>query len=109
MGNLMDARHPEHANAQNQTKDEYVNHQMGQHSNFYKHIYHVLYTINDFLLGLWFFIGSIFFYFDSLKTWGVTLFVLASLQFVIKPTIRLVHEFHAKNHYRNEYDEQQID
>ncbi|MBM7552114.1 YrhK family protein [Thalassobacillus pellis] len=95
------------ASINEQTREEYVEERMKDHSNFYKEIYHNLYTINDFTLGLWFFIGSIFFYFEPLKHWGVTLFVVASFQFILKPTIRLVHEFKAKEHYKNQYDEQQ--
>ncbi|WP_101846351.1 YrhK family protein [Halobacillus sp. Marseille-P3879] len=88
-------------------RDQYVGQQMNKHSRFYKNVYDVLYTINDFLMGLWFLIGSCFFYFESLKNWGVTLFVLASIQFIIRPTIRLVHDFRARNHYKEEYKSQQ--
>lgn len=95
------------SNEKQQSRNDYVNNKMNNHSRFYKDIYKVLYTINDLTLGLWFFIGSIFFYFESLKTWGVTLFVIASFQFVIKPTIRLVHEVNARRHYQNEYDQNQ--
>ncbi|MCG1029076.1 YrhK family protein [Virgibacillus halodenitrificans] len=93
-------------NHSSQTRDEYVTGKMRQHTRFYKKIYQLLYTLNDFLLGLWFLIGSIFFYFEPLKTWGVTLFVIASLQFVLKPTIRLIHEIDAKRYYGRKYDEE---
>ncbi len=94
-----------YSDSSQKSREEYVDHKMNSHSQFYKKSYKILYTINDFTLGLWFLIGSVFFYFESLKTWGVTLFVLASLQFVIKPTIRLVHEMNARKHYGNEYDQ----
>lgn len=88
-----------------QTREEYVESRMNTHSQFFKGIYKTLYTINDFAAGLWFFIGSILFYFsEPLKTWGVTLFVLGSIQFMIRPAIRLVHEAHARKHYGEEYD-----
>ncbi|RPF52209.1 YrhK family protein [Aquisalibacillus elongatus] len=88
-----------------QSREDYVDNQMKKHNRFYKDIYNVLYTLNDFTIAFWFLVGSIFFYFESLKTWGVTLFVIASFQFMIKPTIRLVHEIKARGHYGREYDE----
>lgn len=100
---------PEEAANQNNQEDasrnEYIENRMQSHTPFFKKIYHTLYTINDFLLGLWFFIGSICFYFEGpWRILGVTLFVLASFQFLIRPTIRLIHEFHARRHYGKEYD-----
>ncbi len=88
-------------------KQQYVDVQMGKHDLFFKKNYNILYTLNDILLGLWFFIGSIFFYFESLKTWGVTLFVIGSFQLLIRPTIRLVHRFHLRKHYKKEYEKKQ--
>ncbi|MET3684394.1 hypothetical protein ABID56_002521 [Alkalibacillus flavidus] len=88
----------------NQTREEYIDSRMQNHNRFYKDIYNLLYTINDFTIAFWFLIGSILFYFESLKVWGVTLFVVASFQFMIKPTIRLVHEIKARSHYGEEYD-----
>ncbi|ENH95992.1 hypothetical protein J416_13184 [Gracilibacillus halophilus YIM-C55.5] len=88
-----------------QKRNEYVDSQMAKHNRFYKDIYNILYTLNDFTIAVWFLIGSIFFYFESLKTWGVTLFVIGSFQFLIKPTIRLIHEVNARKHYGTEYDQ----
>ncbi|MGI8313664.1 YrhK family protein [Halobacillus mangrovi] len=94
-------------NADSQTKEQYVDISMGKHEIFFKKEYKILYTVNEFLLGLWFLIGSICFYFEELKTWGVTLFVLGSMQMLIRPSIRLVHSFHMRKHYEREYDEKQ--
>ncbi|TKD71357.1 YrhK family protein [Pseudalkalibacillus hwajinpoensis] len=94
------------ANAQTQSKDEYVDIQMGHHDLFFKKGYQVFYTVNEFLLGLSFLIGSVFFYFESLKMWGVSLFVLGSFQMLIRPSIRLIHRFDLRNHYREEYEKQ---
>lgn len=95
-------------NQENAARNEYIENRMKDHTPFFKKIYHSLYTINDFLLGLWFFIGSICFYFEGpWRVLGVTLFVVGSLQLLIRPTIRLIHEFHARRHYGREYDRQQ--
>ncbi|SIS40216.1 YrhK family protein [Salimicrobium flavidum] len=95
----------DHTSIQHQSREEYVENKMKNHSQFYSNFYKVLYTVNDFTSGLWFFIGSILFYFsEPMKTWGVTLFVLGSIQFMVRPTIRLVHEAHARKHYGKQYD-----
>ncbi|MCD5324991.1 YrhK family protein [Pontibacillus sp. HN14] len=81
---------------------------VGHHDLFFKKPYQILYTLNDILLGLWFFIGSICFYFEgTVKTWGVTLFVIGSFQLLIRPTIRLVHRIHLKKYYKEEYEQKQ--
>ncbi|MED3982239.1 YrhK family protein [Priestia megaterium] len=63
-------------------------------------------TINDFLIGICFLIGSILFFYDSLKNIGVWLFILESVQLLIRPTVQLVHGFHLSKYlkagYRNE-------
>ncbi|SES25226.1 YrhK-like protein [Gracilibacillus ureilyticus] len=94
-------------NVNEQSREDYVNDRMKQHNRFYKNIYNILYTANDITIGFWFLLGSILFYFESLKIYGITLFVIASIQFLIKPAIRLVHEVKARKHYGEEYDQQQ--
>jgi hypothetical protein len=84
---------------QKSNEQKYVDFDIGKHEFFFKKNYAILYTINDFLLGIWFLVGSIFFYFEHLKTWGVTLFVLGSIQMLIRPTIRLIHNFHLRKEY----------
>ncbi len=52
--------------------------------------YEVLSIVNDLMLGVWFSIGSVcFFYEGGLKTLGVWLFVIGSVQLTIRPLIRL--------------------
>jgi len=55
--------------------------------------YEVLSIINDFMLGLWFTVGSVCFFFEgNIKTLGVWLFVIGSVQLLMRPLIRL-HRF----------------
>lgn len=56
--------------------------------------YEVLSIANDFLIAIWFFVGSIFFLYPSLETKGTWLFILGSFQLMIRPTIRLAGYFH---------------
>lgn len=102
------AREYDNRNSDSKDRENYINNKMEKHNRFYKGIYDILYTINDFTIAIWFLIGSILFYFESLKNWGVTLFVIASIQFLIKPTIRLVHEVQARKHYAEEYDNKKL-
>ncbi|MBA2174996.1 YrhK family protein [Halobacillus locisalis] len=80
---------------------------MGRHGLFFKKRYEVLYTLNDFLLGIWYLLGSICLYFEISKEWGILLFMLGSIQILIRPSIRIIHRFHVKKHYIKEYDSKQ--
>ncbi|NYS60421.1 YrhK family protein [Vreelandella salicampi] len=52
--------------------------------------YEVLSILNDFMLGIWFTIGSVCFFYDGeIQTAGVWLFVIGSIQLLIRPAIRL--------------------
>ncbi|SFO96244.1 YrhK family protein [Salibacterium halotolerans] len=81
-----------------QSQEDYVDISLGRYEFFFQKKYTVLNTLNDFLLGLEFLIGSIFFFFEPFKNAGIWLFVIGSLQLIIRPTIRLVHDFHLKKH-----------
>ncbi|WP_367998792.1 YrhK family protein [Priestia megaterium] len=65
--------------------------------------YKVINTINDFLIGIWFLIGNILFLYDSLKNIRVCLFILGSVQLLIRPTIKLVHDFHLRKYLKEGY------
>ena len=52
----------------------------------------VAYTVVDFLAALLFIAGSVFFFFESLVTAGTWLFLIGSVFFAMKPTIRLWRE-----------------
>lgn len=52
--------------------------------------------VNDFLIGLWFFIGSICFLDPDTERAGTWLFILGSGQLIIRPMIRLTHHIHLR-------------
>jgi hypothetical protein len=56
--------------------------------------YQITSILNDFLIAVWFLIGSILFLFASLEEPGVWLFILGSTQLLIRPTIRLAGMIH---------------
>ena len=56
--------------------------------------YEILYTAVDFGAALSFIVGSVMFFFEAWQTPGTWLFLLGSILFAAKPTLRLVREIH---------------
>ena len=52
----------------------------------------IVYTIVDFAAAFLFVVGSVFFFYASLTYWGTWMFLVGSVCFALKPTIRLVRE-----------------
>lgn len=67
--------------------------------------YESLSIVNDILIGIFFFVGSVLFYFKSLEFWAVTLFVLGSVDFLLRPIIRIARRFHLKRIGKHPNDE----
>lgn len=88
------------ANAEKEMKK-----QINRYELFFKKRYKVLYTVNDFIIGFLFFIGSFFFFYDELMSAGIWLFAVGSFLLLIRPTIRLVHDFHYRKHLERQYQQ----
>lgn len=56
--------------------------------------YQVVSIVNDVLIGLWFLIGSFMFFSESLMFAGTCLFVVGSIEMLIRPVIRLFRHLH---------------
>lgn len=56
--------------------------------------YEALSIANDILIGMWFVVGSILFFHDSTATTGTWLFLIGSVQMLIRPVIRLTRRIH---------------
>lgn len=56
--------------------------------------YEVVSIANDILIGVWFVIGSLFFFYDSLAYAGTWLFLIGSVEMLIRPVIRLARRLH---------------
>ncbi len=80
---------------------------MSDHHNLTLHIghdeliirqrYEVLSIANDILVGLWFIIGSILFFWASTSTLAIWLFLIGSIEMIIRPIIRLARNLHIGN------------
>lgn len=66
--------------------------------------YQALSIANDFLIAVWFLIGSIFFLFASMQTPAIWLFIVASAQFLARPAIRLARSIHLKRIPESEWE-----
>ncbi len=56
--------------------------------------YEIAYTAVDFGAALAFVAGSILFFYEDLQTAGTWLFLIGSVLFALKPTLRLAREIH---------------
>ena len=54
----------------------------------------VVSIINDILIAVWFIIGSILFFHESTTIAGTWLFLLGSIELLIRPMIRLARRVH---------------
>ena len=57
-------------------------------------VYEIAYTLVDFLAALLFLVGSAMFFYAELENPAIWCFVVGSAFFLMKPTIRVVREFH---------------
>ncbi|GAA4612237.1 YrhK family protein [Saccharopolyspora hordei] len=60
--------------------------------------YEVLSIVNDFLIALWFIIGSLLFFSESTATAGTWLFLLGSCELAVRPVIRLSRYVHLRRY-----------
>ncbi|GAA1201391.1 YrhK family protein [Prauserella alba] len=58
--------------------------------------YEVASIVNDLLIALWFTIGSVLFFSDSTEYAGTWLFLIGSVQLMIRPAIRLRRRIHLR-------------
>lgn len=56
--------------------------------------YEVISICNDILIGLWFLVGSFLFFSESTTYAATWLFVIGSVEMLIRPVIRLVRRVH---------------
>lgn len=56
--------------------------------------YEVLSIVNDILVALWFTVGSVLFFSDATTTAGTWLFLVGSVELMIRPLIRLSRRVH---------------
>jgi hypothetical protein len=58
--------------------------------------YELASIINDLMVGVWFVIGSSLFFFEATTVAGVWMFLIGSLQLLVRPLIRLTRNLHLR-------------
>ena len=56
--------------------------------------YETLSILNDLVIALFFVVGSVLFFFPDLATAGTWCFLLGSIEFLVRPAIRLARRVH---------------
>ncbi|MUK02225.1 hypothetical protein GM708_09990 [Vibrio cholerae] len=69
---------------------------LGRRELVLHHRYEVLSIVNDILIALWFIVGSILFFQESTTTTGTWLFLIGSIELLIRPVIRLSRNVHIR-------------
>lgn len=67
---------------------------IGRHELLVRRRYEVASIVNDMMIGLWFAVGSILFFSPDTTRDGTWLFLIGSLQLLIRPIIRLTRNLH---------------
>jgi len=71
--------------------------QLGDRELVLHNRYESLSIANDVLIAVWFIIGSILFFHESTTTAGTWLFLVGSIELLIRPAIRLSRNIHIKS------------
>lgn len=69
---------------------------LGKHEIVISQRYEFFYTLNDILIAVWFIIGSILFFSESTTEIGTWLFLIGSIELLIRPFIRIIRSIHLK-------------
>lgn len=68
----------------------------GKHEIIISQRYEFFYLLNDILIAVWFIIGSILFFSETTTELGTWLFLLGSIELLIRPLIRILRSIHLK-------------
>ncbi|QGH68902.1 hypothetical protein GCE65_04840 [Pseudactinotalea sp. HY158] len=82
----------------NRAPHAYVIH-LGAQELVIRQRYEFLSIANDILIALWFLVGSFLFFSDSTVYAGTWLFVLGSVEMLIRPLIRLTRHVHLQRYH----------
>lgn len=82
------------------TTEENVNPEIdvdiGDHEIIIGKRYGFFYTLNDILIAIWFIVGSILFFWETSQEIGTWLFLIGSVELLIRPVIRITRNSHLK-------------
>lgn len=67
---------------------------VGHHELVIRRRYEVASIVNDLMIGVWFAVGSVLFFYQDTTDAGIWLFLIGSVQLLIRPVIRLTRNLH---------------
>lgn len=76
--------------------DRPVTFRVGHEELVIRRKYETLSIVNDLMIGVWFVVGSSFFFSEATQTVGTVMFLLGSVQLMIRPLIRLIRNLHVQ-------------
>lgn len=68
----------------------------GKHEIIISQRYEFFYLLNDIMIAVWFIIGSILFFSETTTELGTWLFLIGSIELLIRPLIRILRSIHLK-------------
>lgn len=74
--------------------DKDIEFRIGHEEVVLRRRYEVLSIVNDLLIGLWFVVGSILFFSEATTMAGTWMFLIGSIELLIRPLIRLARRVH---------------
>lgn len=77
-------------------RSQLVELRLGREELIISRVYEVASIANDFLIALWFIVGSICFLMPAWVETGSWIFLIGSIQLAIRPAIRLTRHIHLK-------------
>jgi hypothetical protein len=78
------------------SSSKFLEFQIGHDEVIVRNRYEALSIANDALIAVWFVAGSALFFHDSTATAATWLFLLGSIQFLVRPVLRLARMFHIR-------------
>ncbi|GGJ87128.1 hypothetical protein GCM10007063_07000 [Lentibacillus kapialis] len=78
----------------NQNTNPEIDLHFGEHEIVIKKRYEFFYNLNDILIAIWFIVGSIFFFWTVTTEAGTWLFLIGSIELLVRPFIRIGQKVH---------------
>lgn len=88
------AKHEEHQHVRAQKAQQPIQLHIGHDELVIRQRYETASIANDVLIGIWFVIGTILFFGETTVLYGTWLFLVGSVQMLIRPVIRLTRRVH---------------
>jgi hypothetical protein len=71
---------------------------------FFRENVGILDTVNNLMIALWFLLGSILFFFESMEIVRICLYIAGSVQLLVRPTITLIQDISIRKQDKKEYN-----